>query len=125
MRDPSGHPIGEAGLGNRKDVRNAVEAAHRAKAWSEMNAHGRAQVMFYIAENLSARAQEFGARLANATGASSRRAREEVTLWRRYDYLVINRDVKEAVDQITAIVHAERCRTTRLSLRFPDLEVPD
>ena len=43
---------------------------------------------------------------------------------RQYDYLIINRDVKEAVDQLATIIQAERCRTSRLTLRFPDMEVP-
>ncbi len=51
------------------------------------------------------------------------RAREEIVLWRRYDYLIVNRDVKEALDQLESIVHAERCRVARLGLTLPDLEV--
>ena len=53
------------------------------------------------------------------------RARHEVTLWRRYDYLIVNRDVKEAMEQLEAIIQAERCRVARLALTFPDLEVPN
>ena len=53
------------------------------------------------------------------------RAREEIAAWRQYDYLIINRDVKEAVDQLAAIIQAERCRTSRLTLKFPDVEVPE
>ena len=53
------------------------------------------------------------------------RAREEIALWRRYDYLIVNRDVKEALDQLESIIMAERCRTTRLGVTFPDLEVPN
>ena len=53
------------------------------------------------------------------------RAREEIAAWREYDYLIINRDVKEAVDQLATIIQAERCRTSRLTIRFPDVEVPD
>ena len=52
------------------------------------------------------------------------RAKEEIAAWRQYDYLIINRDVKEAVDQLATIIQAERCRTSRLTLRFPDMEVP-
>jgi len=51
------------------------------------------------------------------------RAREEIVLWRRYDYLIVNRDVKEALDQLESIIMAERCRTTRINLTLPDLEV--
>ena len=54
-----------------------------------------------------------------------RRAREEIALWREYQYLIVNRDLKEAVEQLEAIVLAERCRTARLSLMLNDLEVPN
>src|SRR6266436_2515622 len=45
--DPAGKYRGEAGLGNRKDVRNAVEAAVKAGGWPKSTAHLRAQVLFY------------------------------------------------------------------------------
>src|SRR5574342_1260607 len=48
------------------------------------------------------------------------RAREEISAWRQYDYLIINRDVKEAVDQLATVIQAERWRTNRLTLKFPD-----
>src|SRR5262252_6974514 len=38
--------LGEAPLGNRKDIRNAVEAAGKAAAWSKSTAHMRAQVLY-------------------------------------------------------------------------------
>jgi guanylate kinase len=53
------------------------------------------------------------------------RARGEIGLWRRYDYLIVNRDLKEAMEQLASIIQAERCRTARLGLAFPDLEVPE
>jgi guanylate kinase len=53
------------------------------------------------------------------------RAREEISAWRQYDYLIINRDVKEAVDQLATVIQAERWRTSRLTLKFPDVEVPE
>jgi guanylate kinase len=53
------------------------------------------------------------------------RAREEIALWRRYDYLIVNRDVKEALEQLEAIIVAERSRTSRLTLHLNDLEVPN
>jgi aldehyde dehydrogenase (NAD+) len=47
------------GRGNRKDVRKAVEAARTAQvAWGSSSAHGRAQVLFYLAENLQALGDE-------------------------------------------------------------------
>jgi aldehyde dehydrogenase (NAD+) len=64
-----GELLGEAPLGNRKDIRNAVEAARKAEGWARTTAHNRAQVLYYIAENLSQRAGEIGKRL----GRSSRR----------------------------------------------------
>jgi aldehyde dehydrogenase (NAD+) len=70
--DPQGRAVGQAGLGNRKDIRNAVEAASKATGWAGATAHNRAQVLYYIAENLSARAAEFAARLAAMTGADGR-----------------------------------------------------
>jgi len=60
---PRGALLGHVGLGNRKDIRNAVEAAQAAKGWARATGHARAQVIYYIAENLSARASEFAARL--------------------------------------------------------------
>ncbi len=77
--DAKGQRIGEVGEGNRKDLRNAVEAAHAAaKSWSKSTAHLRAQILFYIGENLSARAEEFAARLRAQTGATAAQARAEV-----------------------------------------------
>jgi aldehyde dehydrogenase (NAD+) len=65
---PKGLLLGHSGIGNRKDIRNAVEAAHAAKGWAKTSAHTRAQVLYYIAENLSARATEFAVRIAELTG---------------------------------------------------------
>jgi aldehyde dehydrogenase (NAD+) len=63
-----GKLLGHAGTGNRKDIRNAVEAAHAAKGWARTTAALRGQILYYIAENLSARAPEFAARLRDLTG---------------------------------------------------------
>jgi aldehyde dehydrogenase (NAD+) len=67
----NGEFIADVGEGNRKDIRNAVEAAHKASGWSKASAHNRAQVLYYIAENLAARADEFAARLGAMTGAKN------------------------------------------------------
>ena len=66
VRGPKGAVLGLAGLGNRKDIRNAVEAAAGAKGWGKATGHNRAQVIYYLAENLAAREAEFAARLASA-----------------------------------------------------------
>jgi aldehyde dehydrogenase (NAD+) len=56
----NGEVLGEAGEGNRKDIRNAVEAARAAlPGWAGTTAYNRAQILYYIAENLSARLEEF------------------------------------------------------------------
>ena len=70
--------LGHTGLGNRKDIRNAVEAAAAAKGWSKTTGHLRAQILYYIAENLSARAEEFEARLHDHIATPKAKARAEV-----------------------------------------------
>ncbi|WP_407155136.1 aldehyde dehydrogenase family protein [Bradyrhizobium sp. STM 3557] len=75
---PKGKHLGEVGEGNRKDIRNAVAAARAAEAWGRATAHSRAQILYYLAENLSARADEFAARVAAMTGLASTKAKAEV-----------------------------------------------
>ncbi len=66
---PTGAHLGEVPIANRKDIRNAVEAARGAGAWAKTTGHARAQILYFIAENLSARAADF-ARLLDATGGN-------------------------------------------------------
>ncbi len=75
---PSGDFVGHVGEGSRKDIRNAVEAAAKAESWATTSGHARAQILYYCAENLSARAAEFAARLRAMTGASKAAATREV-----------------------------------------------
>ncbi len=76
---PNKNRIGEVGAGNRKDVRNAVEAARAAaNGWAKSTAHNRAQVVYFLAENLAARADEFARRISQQTGASNAAAHAEV-----------------------------------------------
>ena len=82
---PKGKHLGHVGLGNRKDIRNAVEAAHAAKGWGKATGHNRAQILYYIAENLSARAAEFAARLRDMTGRDGR-AEVEASIARLFTY---------------------------------------
>ena len=77
---PSGRLVGQAGDGNRKDLRNAVEAAHKAKDWATYTPHNRAQILYYIAENLSARAEEFAGRIVALTDAPPDEAGAEVAI---------------------------------------------
>ena len=64
----SGALLGHAPLANRKDVRNAVEAAVAARSWGRATGHARAQVLYYLAENLAARGAELAARVDALTG---------------------------------------------------------
>lgn len=64
----SGALLGHASLANRKDVRNAVEAAQSAAVWAKTTGHLRAQILYYIGENLSARAGEFAHRIDTMMG---------------------------------------------------------
>ena len=75
---PSGRQLGEAGWGNRKDVRDAVEAARKATAWTKASGHARAQVLYYLAENLDADADRFVARLRTLLEVDEAAARREV-----------------------------------------------
>jgi aldehyde dehydrogenase (NAD+) len=78
VRAADGRLLGEAPLGNRKDIRNAVEAARKAASWPKATAHNRAQVLYYIAENLSQRSEEIANRLSEVVG--KKQAESEVTL---------------------------------------------
>ncbi|KNC56341.1 uncharacterized protein AMSG_02312 [Thecamonas trahens ATCC 50062] len=77
--DPEGGLISEVADANRKDVRNAVEAAHKAApGWSKRAAHNRAQICYFVAENLMRRSDEFASRIVVQTGRSLESAEDEV-----------------------------------------------
>jgi aldehyde dehydrogenase (NAD+) len=80
-----GKLLGHVGLGNRKDIRNAVEAAHAAKGWARTTGPARAQILYFIAENLSARAAEFARRLRDLTGRAGE-AEVEAAISRLFTY---------------------------------------
>jgi aldehyde dehydrogenase (NAD+) len=108
-----GRAIGLAGLGSRKDIRNAVEAAARASAWSSATAHNRAQVIYYIAENLSARSAEFEARLrAMGQGAKSAKAEVAASLARIFWYAA-------QADKYDGRVHQTKSRHVTLAMNEP------
>ncbi|MEX3845258.1 aldehyde dehydrogenase family protein [Paraburkholderia sp. BR10882] len=77
---PNGEWVGEVGAGSRKDVRDAVAAARGAGKWTRMSTHARAQVLYYLAENLSARAEEFARQLTRRAGHDARAAGHEVEM---------------------------------------------
>jgi aldehyde dehydrogenase (NAD+) len=84
--DKNGKLIGQAPISNRKDLRNAVEAARGAAGWAAATAHLRAQVIYYIAENLAARSDEFAAQIDRLTGGSDGAAEVEVAVNRLFTY---------------------------------------
>lgn len=108
-----GMRVGEVGRGNRKDVRNAVEAAHKASGWGRGTAHNRAQVLYYLAENLAARAEEFARRLATHTGDPGTAEREvEQSIRRIYSYAAW-------ADKFDGRVHATPFRNVTLAMHEP------
>src|SRR6202795_3249140 len=112
--DSSGREVGLAGLGNRKDIRNAVEAAAKASSWGAATAHNRAQVLYYVAENLAARADEFARRLSAMTGASARAAKAQVdaSIRRAFVYAAY-------ADKFDGAVHATRSRFVTIAMNEP------
>jgi aldehyde dehydrogenase (NAD+) len=79
---PHGEVAGQVGDGNRKDIRNAVEAAHAAHlakpGWAMRHGFNRSQILYFIAENLDARNDEFARRIRAMTGRSLSSAQAEV-----------------------------------------------
>jgi aldehyde dehydrogenase (NAD+) len=114
VRDGLGNHCGEVGLGNRKDIRNAVEAAHKAAGWSRATAHLRAQILYYLAENLSIRAEEFEHRLAISPQHSAEQAEREVskTIERLFYYAAW-------ADKYDGQVHAVPFRNVTLAMPEP------
>jgi len=86
VRSPDGRLLGEASLGNRKDIRNAVEAARKAEAWAKATAHNRAQVLYYCAENLSQRRDEIVRGLSAIVGAKQAAAELDLSIERIFSY---------------------------------------
>ena len=82
----SGKRLGEVPVANRKDIRNAVEAAQAAKAWSKSTGHTRAQILYFMAENLSARAEEFASLINSMTGKRGGKAEVETSITRLFTY---------------------------------------
>jgi aldehyde dehydrogenase (NAD+) len=108
-----GRPLGEVGHGNRKDVRNAVEAAHGARGWGKATGHNRAQVLYYVAENLEARAAELAARVAAMTGDAAEAEREvELSVRRLYTYAAW-------ADKYDGAVHHTPLRNVTLAMPEP------
>jgi aldehyde dehydrogenase (NAD+) len=112
VRSPDGHLLGEAPLGNRKDIRNAVEAAHKAEAWAKATAHNRAQVLYYCAENLAQRQGEITHRLAKAVGEREAAAEVELGIERIFSYAAW-------ADKFDGAVHNPPFRNIAIAMNEP------
>jgi aldehyde dehydrogenase (NAD+) len=111
IESPAGALLGEVAEGNRKDIRNAVEAAHAASGWPRTSGHARAQVLYYIAENLAARASELASRIASMTGEDG--AREvDASLARLFTYAAW-------ADKYDGAVHDPSIRGVALAMHEP------
>jgi aldehyde dehydrogenase (NAD+) len=107
-----GRLLGESPLGNRKDIRNAVEAAHKAEAWAKATAHNRAQVLYYIAENLSQRGAEVAGRLAAVVGQEQAEDEVRCGIERIFSYAAW-------ADKYDGAVHHPPFRNVALAMHEP------
>jgi aldehyde dehydrogenase (NAD+) len=112
VRGKNGDVLGEAPLGNRKDIRNAVEAARKATNWSKMTVHNRAQVLYYIAENLSLRQEEIVCRLSAAVGDAQAQREVAASIERVFSYAAW-------ADKFDGAVHSPPSRTIAIAMNEP------
>jgi aldehyde dehydrogenase (NAD+) len=112
VRSPDGYLLGEAPLGNRKDIRNAVEAARKAEAWGKATAHNRAQVLYYCAENLSQRRDEIIRRIAAVVGEKQAAAEIDLGVERIFSYAAW-------ADKFDGAVHSPPFRNIAIAMNEP------
>ena len=112
VRSKNGQLLGEVGLGNRKDIRNAVEAARKAAGWAKTTAHNRAQILYYMAENLSQRRDEIGHRLAAAVGEAQSAAEVSSGVERIFSYAAW-------ADKFEGAVHNPPFRNIAIAMNEP------
>jgi aldehyde dehydrogenase (NAD+) len=107
-----GRLVGVAPLGNRKDIRNAVEAARAASKWAKTTAHGRAQVLYFIAENLAQRRSEIIAKLAGFVGPEQAAVELDNSIERTFTYAAW-------ADKFDGAVHNPPARMVTLAMKEP------
>jgi len=112
VRGADGQLLGEAPLGNRKDIRNAVEAARKAEGWGKATAHNRAQVLYYVAENLSQRREEIARRLSAVVGKKQADAEVRFGIERIFSYAAW-------ADKYEGAVHNPPFRNVALAMKEP------
>jgi len=105
--------LGQVARANRKDVRNAVEAAAKARVgWGGTSGHARAQILYYIAENLSARTGEFARRIDAMTGGRGGAKEVEATMSRLFHYAAW-------ADKYDGQVHGVPIRGVAIAMKEP------
>jgi aldehyde dehydrogenase (NAD+) len=109
---PDGRLLGEAPAGNRKDIRNAVEAARKATTWPKSTAHTRAQVLYYLAENLSQRRDEIAQRLSDAVGKNQAESELSLSIERIFTYAAW-------ADKYEGSIHNPPFRNVTLAMQEP------
>src|SRR2546427_1345183 len=112
VRGAGGRLLRHAALGNRKDIRNAVEAARKAEGWAKTTAHNRAQVLYYIAENLSQRREEIAGRLSVVVGKEQAAAEVSHSIERVFSYAAW-------ADKYEGAVHDPPFRNVTLAMHEP------
>jgi len=112
VRAADGRLLGEAPLGNRKDIRNAVEAARKMEAWAKATAHNRAQVLYYCAENLAQRREEIVHRLAAVVGEKQAAAESDCSIERIFSYAAW-------ADKFDGAVHNPPFRNIAIAMNEP------
>ena len=112
VRSPEGGLLGEASLGNRKDIRNAVEAAGKAASWAKTTAHNRAQVLYYCAENLSQRREEIIRRLSAIESEEQAAAEVDRSIQRIFSYAAW-------ADKFDGAVHNPPFRNIAIAMNEP------
>ena len=112
IQGKDGELLGESPLGNRKDIRNAVEAARKASGWAKSTAHNRAQVLYYMAENLSLRKEEVAKRLSAAVGKDHAEKEVAAAIERIFSYAAW-------ADKYDGAVHNPPFRTIAIAMNEP------
>ncbi|QJD17364.1 aldehyde dehydrogenase family protein [Paracoccus sanguinis] len=114
VTDGQGRLVTLAARANRKDVRNAVEAAVKAGAWARMTGHGRAQVLYFWAENMDQRRAGLADSLTRA-GLSAEAAAAEVSA--SIDALILAAGLADKIGGEVAQVAQDRM--VALAMREP------
>jgi aldehyde dehydrogenase (NAD+) len=112
VRGADGALLGEAPLGNRKDIRNAVEAARKGEGWARTTAHARAQVLYYLGENLALRQEEIAQRLAAVVGREAAELEVRRSIERAFAYAAW-------ADKYDGQVHSPPSRNVAIAMNEP------